>query len=417
VSLAWIAYRALAPCLGAVLPATRIFISPRERGLWRERLGHTSLPAAADAWVHAASLGEATAVAPLLREMTTSQPAARLLLTATTLGGRERLARLGAPAAIAPLDSPQATRHFFAGVRPRRLFLIETELWPHWLLAARARDVPVAVVSARLSERSLARYRRLGTPFRALVSGLAAVLCQTTEDLERWRLLGARDEASEVTGNLKDDSLPAPAADRPAARAGLGMEADRPLLVLGSVRPGEVTRLARAWKRLPAELRGAWQVAVVPRHPRASAELRAEATRAGQHVAPPGGRDAGAWTWDDRLGVLNRWYAAADVAFVGGSLAPYGGHNPLEPASCGAAVVMGRHHATQRDAVRALAARDAVRLVADEQDLVEALGTLLADPAARERAARDARAVVDARRGTAGRTLARLAERGLWPAA
>ena len=417
MNLAWSAYRLAAPCLGAILPAARVFVPSHERATWDERLGRTRLPGGADAWIHAASMGEATAVGPLVRELQTLAPGSRFLLTATTRGGRERLEALGQPAAVAPLDSPQAAARFFAGVAPRRCFLLETELWPHWLLQARASRVPVVVASARLSSTSVARYRRLGAGFRGLVSGLAAVLCQSETDLERWRSLGARAEVSAVTGNLKDDGLPTAAPDRRKARLALGLDPERQLLVLGSVRPGEVLVLARAWRRLPAALRESWQVVAVPRHPRASAELRAEAARGGQVV----GRDAdgkdGAWGWDDRLGTLRGYYGAAEVAFVGGSLSPYGGHSPLEPAACGAALLMGPHHASQRDAVRELEAAGALRVASSEEEVAAVLEGLLGDGQARAVAGRAALGIVEGRRGATRRTVARLVELGLWAVA
>ncbi len=417
MSLAWMAYRLAAPCLGAVLPVARAFLPSHERTRWDERLGRTSLPGGADAWIHAASMGEATAVGPLVRELQALAPHSSFLLTATTHGGSLRLGALGQPTAVAPLDSPQAAAGFFTGVTPRRCFLVETELWPHWLLRARASQVPVAVVSARLSSTSVARYRHLGGALRGLVSGLAAVLCQSESDLERWRSLGARAEVSSVTGNLKDDGLPAAAPERRVARAALGLDPGRPLLVLGSVRPGEVLVLARAWRRLPAVLREPWQVVVVPRHPQASAELRAEAARAGQALVGPGAAEDGAWFWDDRLGVLKGYYAVADAAFVGGSLSPYGGHNPLEPAACGVALLMGPHHASQQAVVAELEAAGALRVAGSETDVTSALERLLGDAEARAAAGRAARGIVERRRGAARRTVARLVELGLWEAA
>src|SRR6266516_1776160 len=150
MSVVWTAYRMLAPVLGAAAPAARWFSSPRERHYWNERLGRVDAPGGVEGWIHAASLGEATAVAPLARELGALMPGARLFLTATTRAGRGRLAGAGPPVALAPLDAPQAVDRFFAGVAPRRVLLVETELWPHWLLRARAGDVPVVVVSGRL---------------------------------------------------------------------------------------------------------------------------------------------------------------------------------------------------------------------------------------------------------------------------
>jgi 3-deoxy-D-manno-octulosonic-acid transferase len=426
VNALWGAYRVLAPVLGSLAPAAGVFTSPAERVLWGERMGRLALPGGCDAWVHAASLGEAVAAAPLVRELVKRQPDARLQLTATTRSGRERLLELGHPAALAPLDTPQSVRRFFHGVRPERVFLIETELWPHWLMHARRDRIPVAVVSARLSERSVRRYLGLGSGLRALVESLAGVLCQSEEDQQRWLTLGSRPEHTSVVGNLKSDGLPTPAADRGLERARLGLDRDRPLLVLGNVRPGEPRPLVRAWASLPAALRARWQVVAVPRHPRALSQLQAEANTAGRANEAPrgparreaagGGLDAaGAWRWDARLGVLSDWYRAADVAFVGGSLAPYGGHNPLEPAACGAAVIMGPQDASQREAVRALDRAGGIWRVADPGALSSALEALLGHDELRASRAAAALRVAESERGSAARAVQRLGELSLWP--
>ncbi len=417
MSLAWAAYRVVAPVLGAAAPAARLFASPRERPLWEERLGRLTAAEPVDAWIHAASLGEALAVGPLVRGLQGLQPRARFQLTATTAAGRARLAELGLRHSLAPLDAPQTVARFLACVRPRRLFLIETELWPHWLLSARAAGIPVAVVSARISTRSLARYARLGGGFRGLVAGLGGVLCQSRAEEARWLSLGAPAGRTTVVGNLKDDALPEPAADRGRARAALGLDPQRPLLVLGSLRLGEVRFLARAWGGLPAPVRAGWQVVAVPRHPRAAAELRTEAARTGQALVADAAPADGAWRWDERLGVLAGYYAAADVAVVGGTFAPHGGHNPLEPAACGAAVIVGPHHWAQADAVEALVAAGGARVAADAPGLAAVLATWLGDGEARAAAGAVALATVRERRGAARRAVARLAAWDLWPAA
>ncbi len=414
MNLWWRGYRGLAPLLGAVAPVAGVFTSPVERVLWRERLGRLSRPGGCDAWVHAASLGEAVAAAALVRELTRRQPDARLQLTATTRSGRERLGALDRAATLAPLDTPQAVRRFFHGVQPERLFLIETELWPHWLLRARHEQVPVAVVSARLSERSARRYQRLGRELRDLIAGLGAVLCQSEEDQQRWLALGASSERTSVVGNLKSDGLPAPAPDRGRAREALGLEGARPLLVLGNVRPGETRLLVRAWRAVPAELRARWQVVAVPRHPRALAQIQAEAIAAGL-TAMAGAAPSDAWRWDERLGVLGEWYRAADLAFVGGSLAPYGGHNPMEPAASGAAVLIGPWHASQREGVRALEAAGGIWSVADSEALTRALEVLMGRADVRTARAAAALRVAGSQRGSAARAAARLEELGLWP--
>jgi len=421
MSLVWGAYRLAAPLIGAAAPAARAFAPAAERALWGERMGRVEPePAGTDAWVHAASLGEALAAGSLVRALADAAPAARFHLTANTRAGRTRLAEFGHSFSLAPLDAPQAVTRFIGVTRPRRLFLIETELWPHWMLAARAADIPVAVVSARLSVRAIPRYRRLGGGFRTLVAGLAAVLCQSAAEEARWRALGAPPGRTVVTGNLKDDALPEPmpgtATERSAARSALGLDPERPLLVLGSVRPGELRELARVWRGLAPEIRARWQVAALPRHTHAMAGLRREAAEAGQALAGEGAPPGGAWRWDERLGVLTTYYAAAEVAVVGGSIGPYGGHNPLEPAACGAAVIVGPHHASQADAVVALTGAGAARVAESAQALERILQEWLTNGERRAAAGAAGLAVVRARRGGARRAVARLEEWHLWPA-
>lgn len=415
MSLAWAAYRVAAPCIGALAPAARVFASAPEAVLWNERLGGARLEGGAHAWVHSASLGEAVAVPPLVRELVRLQPAARCFLTSHTRAGRVRLAETGLPVSLAPIDSPQASRRFFAGVAPERLLLLETELWPHWLMRAATERVPVAVLSARLSATSVRRYRSLGPAFRGLVARLDAVLCQSGEDVERWIAIGAPPDRVSVVGNLKHDAVVTPSGSRASSRAALGLDPARPLLVLGSVRPGEGRMLAHAWMTLPEDLRARWQVAFVPRHARAVPELREELSLSGVPIAGDGVAAPGAWRIDERAGVLMGYYAAADLAFVGGSLMPYGGHNPIEPAAAGAAVLMGRHHAAQLPAVRALAAGEGITLVDTEEDLARALERLARDAGAREAQARNAARVAERERGASRRAVERLEELGLWP--
>jgi 3-deoxy-D-manno-octulosonic-acid transferase len=343
-------------------------------------------------------------------------PAARFRLTATTRTGRERLCGYGAPSALAPLDTPQAIARFLARVRPRRAILIETELWPHWLMAAQAAALPVAVLSARLSARSLARYRWLGPSFTSLVGGLDAVLCQSARDCERWRALGAPAERTAAVGNLKNDGLPAPAPDRGRARAALALEAARPLITLGNVRPGEGATFAAAWRAQPEATRERWQVAAVPRHAAAAPAIRREIEAAGIALAEPGAARAGAWRWDERSGVLTAYYAASEIAVVGGTFGPYGGHNPLEPAACGAAVVAGPHLESQRPAAEALLAAEALAVADGAGALAGCMRPLLEDDAFRARRGTAALASAEAAKGATRRAVDRLVGWRWWPA-
>jgi 3-deoxy-D-manno-octulosonic-acid transferase len=411
VSAAWWAARAAENAVGVLAETLgRPFLAPG-------RLGRVASPAPGGAWVHAASLGETLGVPALGDALRARAPGRPLYFTATSAAGLARLrAREGEAAGMAPLDAPWIARRFLDRLRPGIVLLVETELWPHWLLACDERRLPVAVVSARLRERSLRGYRRLGRRFRRLIGGLAAVLAQDQEQASRWAEAGVPVERVEVTGNLKWDAIRAGRPDVVAARRRLALDPDRPLLVLGSVRPGEAEPLARAWRALPAAVQGGWNVVLVPRHPAAAELVANEARAAGQAVAESGSAGgAGAWGLERRLGVLADYYAAADLAFVGGSLAPYGGHNPLEPAALGVPALMGASYETQRPAVAALLAAGALRLVASEADLRDAFLRLTGDEAERGRCGAAGIEAVRALQGVAPRTVERLAARGLWP--
>ena len=414
MSAAWIAYRLLAPVAGALAPAAGAFAPRAERERWAERLGFAPVLGGCEAWIHAASMGECAAAQPLARELLALDSEARLLLTSTTRTGRERLMSFGRPVALAPLDAPQAVRRFFARVRPSRLLVIETELWPHWLIEARAARIPVAFVSARLSERSARGYRRLGRPLRELLESVGAVLCQTADDAARWHSLGVSEASIAVCGNLKFDALPEPVppSEQATRRAALGLEPSRPLLTLGSLRPGEALQLARAWVSLEPALRARWQVAAVPRHEAALEGLQAEERSAGVGPGAAGGNPG--WHWDARPGVLMTYYAASDAAFVGASLVPLGGHNPLEPAAVGAAVLMGPEFGHQRQAVESLEHHGGIEIAGGER-LAQALATLIGDPSVRENRRRGGLAAVAELRGAARRAVGELARRGIWP--
>jgi 3-deoxy-D-manno-octulosonic-acid transferase len=415
MSLAWGAYRSLAPLLGAAAPLGRWLAPSAERAAWRERLGDVPDGHPVDAWIHAASMGEALAVAGLIAELRRDAPAARLRLTATTRTGRQRLADLGERASLAPLDTPQAVGRFFGRVRPRRVLLLETELWPHWLMAARRAAADVVVLNARLSTRSALRYRWLGSEFVALVGRIAGVLCQSDADRARWLTLGARPERTATVGNLKNDGLPASAPDARAARATLGLDPGRNLWVLGSIRPGEGRILAEVWSALDPAVRASWQVVAVPRHAHASDALRREVAERGVRIAEGDSADPESWRWDARPGVLAEYYASADLAFVGGTLGPYGGHNPLEPAACGAAVVTGPHLEAQAPARAALEDAGGIVIAEAGAPFAGAVRALVTDSSRLAAVQRGARAAAESARGATRRAVDRMREWSLWP--
>ncbi|RMG56175.1 MAG: 3-deoxy-D-manno-octulosonic acid transferase [Gammaproteobacteria bacterium] len=404
-------YSALLHCL---LPAAllRLWLrgrrNPAYRLRWAERLGQVPpLPDAPRIWLHAVSVGETIAAAPLLRRLQGELPGYQWLVSTTTPTGSEQVLRLfGNEVAhhYLPWDLPEAVARFLDRTRPALLLVMETEIWPNLFAACRRRDIPVCIVNARLSERSLRGYRRI-RPLVAEALSSVRVLAQSEADAGRFRSLGAPDVR--VTGNLKFDlEIPATAtATGEALRLALG---HRPVWVAGSTHEGEDAQVLEAHQRLLEDFPDALLI-LVPRHPERfddvarQIEARGLAFRRRSSGALPGGGDS--VYLGDTLGELLAFYAAADVAFVGGSLVPHGGHNPLEPAALGVPVITGPHWHNFAAIYPALLEQGAAFEVGGAEALAAALQHCLGDPVARDRAGEAGRQFVETNRGALQRTL------------
>jgi 3-deoxy-D-manno-octulosonic-acid transferase len=365
-------------------------------------------------WIHAVSLGETRAVAPLVERLLRDAPRRPILLTHMTATGREAGRALFGERVVQawlPYDVPFAMRRFLARFRPRAGLLVETELWPNLIVAAGGAGVPLFLINARLSERSARGYARVPTLARQLVRALAGVAAQTEADAQRLRALGALHV--EVTGNLKfDAAIPAGLRERgQLLREQFGRE--RPLLLLASTRDGEEALLLDALARatLPAQA----LVVIVPRHPQrfdavaALVEARgfALARRSADRPVASGVRVV----LGDSMGELAAYYVASDVAFVGGSLLPLGGQNLIEAIAAGVPTLVGPHTFNFAQASDAAIAAGAALRVGDADDVFAVAARLLADPASRERMRVHAGAFIAAHRGAVDRLWAWLATR------
>lgn len=379
-------------------------------GRWRERLGRVSPAGDAPLVIHCASVGEVNAAAALIDRVRAHRP---VLVTTLTATGAARVAeRFGKGVAhrFLPLDTPGAVRRWLERIAPAEVWVAETEIWPELFRALAARGIPLAMFNARISPRAFRRYRR----FRALAApALAAVTriaCQTGADAERLVELGATRANLRVTGNLKFDSAPPPGlhADVASLKSQWG---NRPTWVAGSTRPGEEAVLVDAHRRIREAVPDALLV-IAPRHPQRAGQVERLLDGAGvRHAAF--GSNVPADTPVVLVAVLGRLqtcYAAGDIAFVGGSLVPIGGHNLLEPAALGRPVLAGPHLDQQQAAAEALEATDALIPVHDAGDLSAAVVELLGDADLRDRRGTAARRVVEAGRGALARTLEWLGE-------
>ncbi len=397
---------ALSAALAAPVAAGALALHPRWRAGWRERLG--AGPIAEDAiWVHAASVGEVTASARLVERLRASGHA--LTLSTTSATGRTLCAQLhpGVAHRLAPLDHPWCVDAVMRRARPRALVVVETELWPVWIAACERRRVPVVVVSGRISDRSLPRYRWLGPWLARALGRLSAIGARTEEDRERFVSLGAAPDRVRVTGDLKLDPSETPRALAPDLAAWLG---DAPLVVAGSTHPGEEELLLaaqHAWER--AGQRAA--LILAPRHPQRAGDVVALARRAGRRAVLRSGRGgatlaAGDVGVLDSIGELTALYGRAAIAYVGGTLVPVGGHNLLEPAAAGTPAVYGGHVANVRHAAALLEAVGAGERVADATELAAALSAALAAPSAARARGAAGRTALEAHRGSSERSAA-----------
>ena len=361
-------------------------------------------------WVHAVSVGEVLAVSGLVEQMRRTFPRHRVLLSTTTDTGQELARkRFGDDNVFYfPMDFEFAIRPYLQALRPQLVVLAETEFWPNFLQLAHASGARIAVVNARISDRSWPRYRRFRWALRRMLVHVDLFLAQTPEDGARLQSIGAEAARVQVTGNLKFDvSLPSPPLIVEGVRRSLAKEDAGPVLVCGSTVDDEERPLLKAFENLRVGHPRAVMI-LAPRHPERFDEvailLRELGIPSFRRSQWQGESLAGGVLLVDSIGELAALYALADVAFVGGSLVPRGGHNIIEPAQHGVAIVTGNHTENFRDIVALFQIRDAVRIVG-LAELPLTLMQLLADDAERRALGQRAEETMRSQMGATLRTL------------
>lgn len=360
-------------------------------------------------WVHAVSVGEVLAVSRLITELQSAYPEIDIFVSTTTATG-QRLARerFGEDRCFfMPLDLGFAVRAYLKALQPRMLLLAETEFWPNLLHLAHKRKIAVAVVNARISDRSFPRYRRFNWFFRRVLAHIDLFLTQTAADADRLRAIGAPTERVRVSGNLKFDVRPHSAA-KLAEELGSAIAKDAPMIVCGSTAEGEEEILLDAFQQVQRQFPATVMV-LTPRHPerfdkvadlitsRRITFLRRSSWTTASQVS-------GGVFLLDSVGELASVYSLANIAFVGGSLVPVGGHNILEPAQYGAAIIVGPHTFNFREIVSIFEKGDAIR-IATSENLTNQLLDLLGNTAERQHLGNRAKELFEQYAGATQKTL------------
>jgi 3-deoxy-D-manno-octulosonic-acid transferase len=399
-----------------------IVLEPAAAGLllWRKRRGkedperlgerrgiaNRERPEGALAWLHGASIGETLALMPVVERLI--RRGLNVLVTSGTRTSAELLGRRLPPGAVhqfVPFDVPRYLRRFLDHWRPDLALVAESEIWPNSILELEQRRIPLILVNGRMSARSFRRWSRAPKLIGALFQRFAVCLAQSPGDGERLTRLGARRVT--VAGNLKFDASPPPADARAVAQLS-GLLSGRPVWVAASTHPGEEELVFAAHQAVAGRLPGL-QTILVPRHPQRGEAIADLATAAGLDVAR---RSAGGQPERsteiyvvDTVGELGLFYRLTPLVFMGGSLVPHGGQNPIEPAKLGAAVLHGPHVHNFKDIYAALDGVGGGRPVADGEGLIEALGALLPAPARMRDMARAASETVESLGGAVNRTM------------
>lgn len=405
--------------LGLPLVALRLWLRARKAPAYAKRVGERfalGLPAMKPGgiWVHAVSVGESIAAAPLIRALVARYPELPITVTCMTPTGSERILSMFAAEprvqhCYLPYDLPWAANKFLDRVQPRLAIIMETELWPNHIHACARRGVPVALANARLSERSARGYARFAGLTRPMLGEMSLIAVQTETEAQRFRQLGARPECVQVTGSIKFDLKIDPDLLASAATLREQWQATaRPVWIAASTHEGEDEPVLAAHRQLLGSHPDALLI-LVPRHPERFASVFESCRQAGMTTARRSlGEPVGAATQvmlGDTMGELLFLYALADTAFVGGSLVPNGGHNLLEPAALGKPVLSGPHLFNFLEIAALLRSAGALLEVEDAQGLAQAVQRLIELPRDADRAGKAGMAVMQANQGALERLL------------
>ncbi|MCX4193624.1 lipid IV(A) 3-deoxy-D-manno-octulosonic acid transferase [Methylophaga sp. OBS1] len=354
---------------------------------WDERFGIKPAPSAEKPllWVHAVSVGEVEAARPLVEALQTQYPSHQILITTMTPTGSARVTSLYGDRVLhcyLPYDLPFAVRRFLKSARPELGIIMETELWPNLIHYADALEIPMVLANARLSARSAAGYQKIAKLSQRMLQQFTLIAAQSQDDRQRFVALGADKESVHAVGNLKFE-ITLPASLTEEAEALRSIWGNRPVFIAASTHEGEDEIILNASRKIRAEFPDLLLI-LVPRHPERFDKVAALSQRSGFKILRRS--DNGMCSRDiqvlviDTMGELPLFYGTADIAFVGGSLVPRGGHNLLEPAALGRAVIIGPHYFNFSEISRQFLEAGAAVQIDSSESLADTVTDLLRNP-------------------------------------
>ena len=362
-------------------------------------------------WVHAVSVGEVQAAVPLIQSLLEQYPDRQLAVTTVTPTGAARVAALfgdNVDHCYIPFEFPHAIRGFFTSVRPQVAMIMETEIWPNLYRGCGVRGIPLVLVSARISPRSIPGYRRLLPLIRETLSHGIVIAAQTQADADRFLELGANPDRTRVTGNIKFDVKNDPEIEKQGGLLRNALFGQRPVWVAASTHEGEEQMVLQAHRRL-LESHPDLLLVLIPRHPERFASvlelIESLAFNVVSRTDKAPCKNSTEVFLGDTMGEVPLFFAACDVAFVGGSLVPIGGHNLLEPAAQGAPIVTGPHLFNSQEIAEKFVELDACRVVANSDGLAPVIRTLIENPEEARTIGDNGKAVLHKNRGALQRLL------------
>ncbi|UZE95756.1 lipid IV(A) 3-deoxy-D-manno-octulosonic acid transferase [Alkalimarinus alittae] len=365
-------------------------------------------------WVHAVSVGETIAAAPLIKSLQQRYPERDIVVTTMTPTGSERVQALFGDSVFhvyAPYDLPSSVKRFLRKIKPEMLIIMETELWPNIVHCTARSGAPVILANARLSERSARGYQRVRFIAQPMLRGLSRIVAQNAADADRFKLAGAEEGRVVVSGSIKFDFSIDSSITTKSHDLKLQWGKNRPVWIAASTHQGEDQPALDAHKKLLKQWPDALLI-IVPRHPERFKSVYQLCTRAGYKTAKRSSKDMLDETVQvllaDTMGELMLFYAAADVAFVGGSLIESGGHNPLEPAALKMPVIMGPHIFNFEGICHELSAAGGLKFVGSAELLADRVGEFFEDEPYRQEVGLAANVVVEANRGALDRLLSEI---------